>query len=199
MLARTPIRTDLLSTPVGRKKRTDLLITEIDRRRRDRGLTIGRLCAAAGLRRETYHAAVKGVGVTRPRTLRKLSAALDALAANRTPITIDVVTSLTATSFRAFFNAACLRLRIRPVEARAELDKPGERAADPAWHKASRARGIALYLTNTAQGVRQGDLARLTGLTPAAVSIAIAKVSDALDGRFEAMLDKIEQEVTGKV
>jgi hypothetical protein len=191
-------RTALLSAARARGKRTALLIAEIDRRRRAAGVSVRKLCAVAGVGREQWYDAMGGIARTRKGTIARLAAALEMIAAHRTPVARDVVSSLTATAYRTFFNAACLRLRVNPEAAREALDLPGERAADATWRKASRARAIALHLVNTANGVRQSDLARLTGLTPAAISIAIARISDEREGRFETMLDKIERDVTGK-
>lgn len=62
-----------------------------------------------------------------------------------------------------------------------------------------RARHLALYLTNTELAIRGATLARLFGLTRAAVTLAIQGVEDRReDAAFDAEVSRIARRITGR-
>lgn len=200
MMAAAQNKSCLLSAARPEPNRSCLLIADIERRRVAARVSINELIAAAGIRQaETYRQIRKGRRA-RPSTLKRLLAGLNAIARHRKPVPRDVVAELTHITYQKFFDVTARRFQMKPQAAREQLAKRGEHSADPAWIKASRIRAIALYLTNTGVGVRGGDLARITKLSPAAVSIALRRIGDeAEDGsRFEIMLGDIEREARGQ-
>ncbi|MBB98344.1 MAG: hypothetical protein CML67_02220 [Rhodobacteraceae bacterium] len=66
---------------------------------------------------------------------------------------------------------------------------PARRAtSDPAWLAAARVRRRALYIANVCFGVSQADLARVSGMTAAAVSLAVNAVEDMRDDDDDSSL-----------
>jgi hypothetical protein len=68
---------------------------------------------------------------------------------------------------------------------------------DPAWKAAAYARQLAMYLANTSDNVPQVLLAQVTGLSPAAVCVALQTIEDLRDhGDFDALVEIVAAEMT---
>lgn len=71
---------------------------------------------------------------------------------------------------------------------------------DRAWLQAVYARQLAVYLTNTVHEVKQKMLAQITGLTPAAIFLALRSIEDLRDHKaYDVMIERITIDVKASI
>jgi hypothetical protein len=159
MLARGETRHDLSTARQGgplrqpaapdRVNRTALSIHDLDRRRADAGLTIGAVCAAAAMRRDTYHAALKPGAVVKASTLGKIALAIGALRDAAPPARPP---SVLAAFIRLAEAELCKRIA-RDKRLRRDLDSRGTVGS-------GRVRRLAIYVVAVELQVENAELAR---------------------------------------
>lgn len=77
-----------------------------------------------------------------------------------------------------YLRAVCQHQGLMLNEVLRQLARPGRPNIDSQWRAATYARQLAMYLANTAHNVPQRRLADVTGLTPAAVCLALRSIED---------------------
>ncbi|MBP1296641.1 hypothetical protein [Bradyrhizobium elkanii] len=77
-----------------------------------------------------------------------------------------------------YLRAVCRHQGLMLNEVLRQLARPGRPNIDAQWRAAAYARQLAMYLANTLHNVPQGRLADVTGLTPAAVCLALRSIED---------------------
>lgn len=98
------------------------------------------------------------------------SSQIDTLTLTLTKATYNVVLAMVAAMHGAEL-----------AEVQAQLARTGEPNIDKRWRQAADIRAQAIYLVNTALNVEQHFLARASGLTPAAVCLALRRIEDRRD------------------
>lgn len=175
----------------------------IDAARANLQVTPARLCAEASVSRQHYsnlHVA-KGRGVS----ARLLLTLLRALKTTRAGLARGVEDTVEPRVIRAAYHG-CVSAVIVPFAVAMTADgaltilrRRSYSPGDANWLQACQIRRLALYLASTELGLRGGQLALIAGLTPAAVSIALGKIEDAMDDpHFEAAMEKAAQTVRGR-
>lgn len=202
-----------LLTQAGAKVRTKLnamtpaaraeFFMAIEEARAALDVPMARLCAEAYVSAPHYERLVRvgGKGVT-SRLITTLHRGLKTLQANvARELPRDMPPAMLTAAYRGCLAAV---IEAFAVEATADavlkmLARKGEFPADAAWSRASRTRRLAIYLASTELGLRGHQIALITGLSPAAVSIALGKVEDAMDDAgFEASMQKAAEAVRGR-
>ncbi|CAA0096078.1 Uncharacterised protein [Starkeya nomas] len=167
----------------------------IDARRRDMGVSLEALLAAARISARTWDYLRAGRTRPQPRTLIKLSRALDRLATGEP-------TAPPPPMVAAFWRAAVLFL-CAELGADAQIalapDEGSSRPMDPAWMKAARARQLAFYLTHVELQVSLTALAEACRTSKQRVHKAARTVEDLRDDpSIDALLTRAAAAVTGK-
>ncbi|MCA1241847.1 hypothetical protein LC092_05320 [Stappia stellulata] len=155
---------------------------EIEARRVAKGFTMNQLCQAAGVTLRHYHRLLVEESQPRQRTIVRLQLALCLLERmGERALNPHTITYLIAILWAARGE------QIMPLDVLAH--DPSRRAtSDPAWLAAARVRRRALYIANVCFGVSQADLARVSGMTAAAVSLAVNAVEDTRDDDDDSSL-----------
>lgn len=100
--------------------------------------------------------------------------------------------------YRGFVLALAADYGMTPDEVFAADPRAGA-TADPHWRACAHVRQAAIYLTNTALGLKQRRLAEVLELTPAAVCLALKAVEDRRDDPdFDAALRRAAKTITGR-
>ena len=161
-----------------------LAAVEAERRRRE--IPRDRLAAAAGLNPANYRRALRS-GVARASTVRKLKTALRQIGA---------ADSADRDLLRAVYRLHVAQLAPRfgvTVAAVLAADPRAGLTADREWTACRHVAQTAIYLINTSLGIRHREIARLLGLTPAAVCLALKSVEDRRDDpAFEQIVTEVE-------
>ncbi|WP_371346996.1 hypothetical protein [Ancylobacter sp. IITR112] len=166
----------------------------IEARRRDIGVTVSRLLAAAGVDARVWERGLSGRTAPQPRTLIKLSRALDRLSSGERP---SPPPALIAAFWRAAVLVFCHETGADPDVALAP-DTGTSRPMDPAWMLAARARGLAFYLTHVELQVPHTALAEACGTSKQRVHKAARTVEDRRDDpAIDALLSRAAAAVTG--
>lgn len=183
------------ATQIAVQSSTVLAIGAIDLRRRDLGVTLEALLAAARVSARTWDYLRAGRTRPQPRTLIKLSRALDRLATGEpaSPPASQVSASWRlAVLFLSAELGADADLALRP-------DDGVSRPFDPAWMKAARARQLAFYLVHVELQVSLTALAEACGTTKQRVHKAARTVEDLRDKQeIDALLSRAAAAVTGR-
>lgn len=172
-------------------------LSAADTARQLAGLSIEQVAVEAGFSASTYRR-WRRRRVAPDFAIARLAAAIKRLSRADAAGNGADVAALVEATYGGFLAAVCAQLR---------LDVATVRVADPSLGQntgsggvaASRARQLAIYLTNTALGVRQCVLARVIGITPAGVCIALRNIEDMRDDpAFDALVEAAARQVTGR-
>lgn len=180
--------------PVKSNCRQLSTVSAIEALRQAAGYKIQGLCAAAGVSERAYRDLVRGRAEPQPRTLIKLSRALDCLSSGERP---SPPPALIAAFWRAAVLVFCHETGADPDVALAP-DTGTSRPMDPAWMLAARARGLAFYLTQVELQVPFAALAEACGTSKQRVHKAVRTVEDRRDDPvIDALLSRAATAVTG--
>lgn len=169
-------------------------VSAIEALRQAAGHKIQGLCFAAGIGERTYRRLVTGECQPQPRTLIKLSRALDRLSSGEPP---SPPPALIAAFWRAAVLVFCAETHADATVALAP-DDGTSRPMDPAWMKAARARQLAYYLTHVELQVSLTALAEACGTSKQRVHKAASTVEDRRDDpEIDALLSRAAAAVTG--
>lgn len=164
-------------------------IADIEARRRALSIPKATLAAEAGTSRSHYDRLIAGHRVN-PAVAARFQRALTRIGriGAGAPPAADLIYRLCVVLMAAEGN----------VDPRDVLQQdPSRRAtSDPQWMKAALVRSLGIYAANVLCGLSQVDLAKVSGMTPAAVSLALRRVEDYLEdlpdshalGALEAVL-----------
>ena len=153
------------------------LSADFERGRRSAGLSQSALAVAAGVSRTTYERLLRGETVS-ARTVEKIRATLERARKGKAP------TPSADDRLRRVIDSQigyCARFYGLSLEETLAALQGEEKTGSARWRAAAHARQAGLYLCVTLLRVSQADVARLTGLTPAAVSLALGSVEDRRD------------------
>jgi len=184
-----------LALPRKSNERSLSTVSAIEALRKAAGYNMQTLCVAAGVGAATYRRLIAGACEPQPRTLIKLSRALDRLSSGAPPAPPPALVA-------AFWRAAVLFLSAE-LGANADLalaaDDGTSRPMDPAWMRAARARQLAFYLTHVELQVSLSALAEACGTSKQRVHKAARTVEDLRDDRsIDALLSRAAAAVTGR-
>jgi hypothetical protein len=111
-------------------------------------------------------------------------------------------------TFDTSLAAVCAHQGLRPREVERQLSHStrsaevrrglgrGRLLVNPEWKAAVYARQLAMYLANTSDNIPQVLLAQVTGLTPAAVCLALREIEDLRDhGHYDQAVELIAAEM----
>jgi transcriptional regulator with XRE-family HTH domain len=156
------------------------IFAAIETRRQRLGLPRAELTRRAGVCDRHYRRCLSRSGGASLRMARALMSAIEREeaargAGDRADARVDL---LVAAAFRAAISMLAEAWGVPAEEALALDPRDGRRgrSADAATAAAHRARAAALTIVNQALGVRQADLARVAGVSRAAVCQAIARI-----------------------
>lgn len=180
-------------------------VAALEADRRAAGIPQVDLAREAGISESTYRRLTSG-GDSLDLTGQKLSAwgprldrlqrALARLAGRREaePASADLIVA----THRSFVLALAPRFGVTAEQVVA-ADPRANLNFDPTWRACRHVAQAALYLTNTALGIKQRRLADVLGLTPAAVCLALKAVEDRRDdAEFDAWLTAAARLITGR-
>lgn len=184
-------------SPIPRKsnERSLSTVSAIDGLRVASGHTVRALCTAANVGTATYRRLISGECAPQPRTLIKLSRALDRLAAGEAA---SPPPDLVCATWRAAVLFLSAELGADADRALAP-DDGVSRPFDPAWMRAARARQLAFYLVHVELQVSLTALGEACGTTKQRVHKAARTVEDLRDDpAIDALLNRAAAAVTGK-
>lgn len=167
----------------------------IEAKRLDLGLSIANLTSHAGLSARWYQKLVRRSTPPKTSVVRLLDRTLD-----RLEVRPDGLTDLDRhrTIFGSFLVAIAPHYGVTPDEVIASDPRIGA-TANLHWVACAHARQAALYLTVTHFDIPQRRLAKVLGLTPAAVCLALKSVEDRRDDPdFDAALRRAARLITGR-
>ncbi|MAA97428.1 MAG: hypothetical protein CMN87_18325 [Stappia sp.] len=164
-----------------------LSIDEIEARRRQSGVNVLDLCSASGVVISHYARLRDGVNQPRPATLSSLSIALRRLAGG-TPANDGGALQL----YRLSVALCALHAGADPEQVLAQ-DPTRRASANREWMAAAQIRRRALYIAHVCCGVSQAVLAKVAGMTPAAVSLTIRAIEDARGDNDDDAIGVIER------
>lgn len=169
-------------------------VSAIEALRRAAGHNMQSLCFAAGVSVRAYRDIVRGKAEPQPRTLIKLSRALDRLSSGEPP---SPPPALIAAFWRAAVLVFCAETHADATLALAP-DDGTSRPMDPAWMKAARTRQLAFYLTHVELQVSLTALAEACSTSKQRVHKAASTVEDRRDDPvIDALLSRAAAAVTG--
>ncbi len=160
-------------------KWTAVPIDIIEAERQRSGVTIAAAAAAFEIDQRTYYRYLSGALRVKPSRAQFMVRALRALVETRVRDG-DPDERGAARTYRLVLAIVASREGVA-VDEVARHDPARRATNDPAWMRAARIRRAAVYLCNTVYGMPQAVLARVTGLSPAAVSLACGDVERARD------------------
>jgi hypothetical protein len=150
--------------------------------------------AAMSLRSYTYLLADPDRAATA--IVDRLERAFDRL--GKAPRTDLLEVELVRATYRGFVVVLCDHFDVTPDDV-AGADPRAGATADPHWRACAHVRQAAIYLTNTALGLKQRRLAEVLELTPAAVCLALQAVEDRRDDpEFDAAIRRAARTITGR-
>jgi hypothetical protein len=150
--------------------------------------------AAISLRSYTYLLATPDRVL--PEIVDRLERALDHL--GKAPRSDLLEVELIRATYRGFVVVLCDHFGVTPDDVE-NADPRAGATADPHWRACAHVRQAAIYLTNTALGLKQRRLAEVLELTPAAVCLALRAVEDRRDApAFDAMIRRAAKTITGR-
>lgn len=147
------------------------------------------LCTQAGVGRQTFYEALKGVQVARPATLAKLSAALGRF---KLSYTGDPGPMAAHATYRM---ALLLSAQVLGADPRQALfSDPADKAtANKEWRESARVRRLAFWLANGLLGFKVTEIARAAGVTKQAVSSAIKELEDDESAEMRRIRRQLEE------
>ncbi len=158
-------------------------------------IPLTRLCAQAGVGRQTYHDAQRGRSRPTGTTLGRLQTALKRFHMGFGGEAGDIAPHA---AFKACMVVAAAYMDADP-KAALEAD-PGRRAtANPEWQRAAEVRRVGYFIANQFLGFKISDLARAAGVTKQAVSSAVRELEwerDREGGKnrqLDQLLSKLEE------
>ena len=120
-------------------------------------------------------------------TLAKLRFAASRFRAGQTDIS-----AMLAANFRLLMIICAVATELDPIMVQ-ESEPGAKKAANKDWRAASFCRWMAQYLMNTGLGVSQAEVARASGVTKQAVSLAMGEVELRLDDPdFGALMQRLD-------
>lgn len=157
-----------------------------DAKRRELGISIAKLCAAAGIHPNTYDTMRKGEAATRPTTMLKLRRAFNRLATGEKA---DAPRSLFEIGIRMFTADLARQVGADPVKVLA-ANFETENTNDPEWLQASRLRRAAIYLMVEGVGIAKADAGHALGITRQAVhkAVAVIELERDRDNNFDRIM-----------
>ncbi|TYC51637.1 hypothetical protein FMN50_20365 [Rhodobacterales bacterium] len=162
---------------------------QIERKRRQLGLSANKLTTLAGINSNHYSDLVARKKHPRADTIAKLKIALSRHERGE-------ATTLPAMIYRLCLLSVCMSEGVKIEDVLSQ--EPSRRATfDPVWKRAADLRAKALYIAHTVCGVPQKQLAAATGLTPAAVSLAMGRVEDACEPEDVPLFRLVETAIGG--
>jgi len=166
-------------------------IRALDRSRARVDLSHAELCRRAGIKDKTWADLRAGRRTARAGTIRNLKSTIIHAGG---PIRHRRVV---APIYSTILALVCAECGYDLAAVRGQAHYPA-RTSDAGWVRAADARGLAIYLTNCGIGVRQSEIAKMLEMTPAAISIAVARVEDERDDTgFDALLTRLEHIILG--
>lgn len=174
-------------TELSAQAQNGLCVASLEKKIRAAGLTILAVCQRARVTSQHFYMARAGTRRASRWYIRRCELALEALMGGDPPDAepSDVhIRSL----FAGFLSEACRFYRIEMDVARRALQGDGVKA-----------RHLALYLVNTELAIRPATLARLFGVTRAAMTMALRAVEDRReDPAFDSAVSAIAARITGR-
>jgi transcriptional regulator with XRE-family HTH domain len=166
-------------------------LAKIEARRRAEKIPVVRLCAAAGVGRQTYRDAITGTTRAGASTIARLNRALDRF---RTGFGAEAGELAPHAAYKASLVLAAF---VMGADARQVMAAaPGKRATlVPEWLAAAQVRRVGFYIANQMLGFTQADLARAAGVTRGAIHEALRALYDEreTDPKLAATLARIEE------
>lgn len=171
-------------------------IAVLEKKRQAQKLTQARLADQAGMSESTYRRMIKSPGQASGGLIDSLERALlHLLQGSRVDLIEEV---LIKSTYRGFVAVLCDHFHVTPDDVE-EADPRAGATADPHWRACAHVRQAAIYLTNTALGLKQRRLAEVLELTPAAVCLALRAVEDRRDDPdFDMALRRAAKTITGR-
>jgi hypothetical protein len=169
-------------------------LKKLDARRRRLGVSIGKLCAAAGIHVDTYDDARAGRSRTRPATFDKLSAALARLAAGEETDDRRTLCQVTLRVVTAYMSIATGWDPELMLSQDFSVERP-----TPIWLAASRMRRCAIYILVEGGGIGKATIGHAIGVTRAGVHKTVADIEAARmkDGEFDALMQRMMAQLKG--
>lgn len=149
----------------------------IEAERKRLGLSMARLCQAAGIDPRTYGRILAGARQPRRDTLARLEAGLARLRRGER----GGAAAGRALQTRMIYRLLLAQLaREAGIDVRAALDhNPQLKAtANEEWVRISRLRDVTSYMLNAVLGLPNAEVAKAAGVTPPAIHSALKKVED---------------------
>lgn len=169
----------------------------IEEVRKAAGISREKLAAEAGISEKWYRTLAREPGRASDRVIGVLSVALRHLREGRRQDESEIM-ALVEAVYGGFLTAICFQLGLRVEDVRANDPRAGK-TADPVWRRQAQARQLAIYLTNISTGVKQRVIARVLGLTPAAICLALKTIEDLRDDPvFDTIIETSARTVTGR-
>lgn len=173
-----------------------LRIASVEKKRQAKKLSQARLADQAGISESTYRRIVKSPGQASLALIDRLERALAHLL--QVPRVDLLEKALVLSTYRGFVAVLCEHFGVTPDDVDAADPRAGA-TADPHWRACAHARQAAIYLTNTALGLKQRRLAEVLELTPAAVCLALRAVEDRRDDPdLDVALRRAAKTITGR-
>lgn len=173
-----------------------LRIASLEKKRKAQRLSQGRLADQAGISESTYRRVLKSADQVSPALLDRLERALAHLL--QVPRVDLLEKALVLSAYRGFVAVLCDHFHVTPADVE-DADPRAGATADPHWRACAHVRQAAIYLTNTALGLKQRRLAEVLALTPAAVCLALQAVEDRRDDPdFDAVLRRAAKTIAGR-
>lgn len=160
------------------------------------GLSIEQLTGAAGVTSSYYRLLRQDSAQPRRAIIARLKAALSRLTGRPADLAAPEI-RLVFYSYQMALALVCERAGVSTSTVHAQ--DPSRRAtADKDWLAAAKLRRQAYYLLNCALGIDQADIAKATGMTPAAISLACRAIEQERDDDgFDQLMDELTRTITG--
>ncbi|MGJ0393014.1 MAG: helix-turn-helix domain-containing protein [Methylocystis sp.] len=172
----------------------------IDAARRERGLTVTRLCRIAGVSRTTWQRfSNRSVGRWNRDTIRKFERALSGRSGHAPIAPRNADPLLLAASYRAYVAVLARETGCEPEKILAS--DPSIRAtASPEWAQAAWLRALAVYCVVVEFGVASSRVAAAIGVTKQAASQMCRRVTDRRDdgNELDLLLERVGKMISGR-
>lgn len=161
-------------------------IRRLDAKRKALGVSVAKLCAAAGIYPLTYTLAVRGKVATRVVTVRKIAEALRRFQKGETP---SAPRSMLEQLLRLMIVQISEELQVDPQTV-FDTDFSSENTNDPKWLQASRIRGAAIYVIVEGAGISKAAAAHAAGVSRQAAfkAVAVAELQRDRDQNFDRIM-----------
>lgn len=150
-----------------------LTVQDVEAQRLSRGWSRFDLCAVSGVTRSQYERLLQSRHVPRKGTLARLVIAMRRLSNGYRPGAEQPLQV-----FRLALTLCALQAEMDPAVV-LQHDPTRRATANKEWLAAAQVRRRALYIAHVCCGVSQAVLAKVSGMTPAAVSLAIVAIEEA--------------------